>query len=32
MDNMDKKALEYFAHEDGKSIKTESALDDFRKY
>lgn len=31
MDNMDKKALEAFAREAAKSIKTESDLDDFRK-
>lgn len=31
MDNMNKKALEAFAHEAAKSIKTESDLDDFRK-
>jgi transposase-like protein len=31
MDSMDKKALEAFAREAAKSIKTESDLDDFRK-
>ncbi|APP09154.1 transposase (plasmid) [Vibrio harveyi] len=31
MDSMDKKALEVFACEVAKSIKTESELDDFRK-
>lgn len=31
MDNTDKKALEAFAHEAAKSIKTESALDDISK-
>ena len=31
MDYMDKKALEAFARETAKSIKTESDLDDYRK-
>lgn len=31
MDNIDKKALEIFAREAAKSIKTESDLNDFRK-
>lgn len=31
MDNIDKKALETFAREAAKSIKTESDLNDFRK-